>query len=84
MGVLCGRRRFRRRKEAVNIKPQVFEVIHEIIARANELNAIVKSESVSPIQSGRAAWERKGILDALKIICEKTKLFNFLDLQEHN
>ena len=64
------------------MQAKVFEVINELIARANELNAITKAENVTPLEAGRATWERKGILDALRIICEKTGVYTFLDLSD--
>ena len=61
---------------------KIFSVIDTMIIRANELNRISDNDDVSPIEAGRASWERRGILFSLKIITETTGIIQFEDLFE--
>ena len=61
---------------------KIFLTIDTMILRANELNRISENNDVSPIEAGRASWERRGILFSLKTITETTGIIQFEDLLE--
>lgn len=61
---------------------KIFSAIDTMILRANELNRISENNDVSPIEAGRASWERRGILSSLKTITETTGIIQFEDLFE--
>lgn len=46
------------------------ETINELIERGNSLYTIQKNEESAPIEAGRAAWERRGIIHALIVISD--------------
>jgi hypothetical protein len=66
------------------MEEKIAETVESLINKANELYNLANDEGSSPLSSGRYLWERKGIIFAIKEICEHTQLFEFDSLFREN
>ena len=70
------------RNEEIEMKNKIMKAIDYMIQEANGLNQIIEDKESAPITAGRATWERKGIINSIKILCETTGVCKFENLFE--